>query len=79
MSKLYDCQRYDPARLCRYDRRAIDRGCDGCKRNTDRIYLIEQCLWIAGVSHNETDAIQDMRDGTWHYRDHGTACSVAGK
>jgi hypothetical protein len=33
-AKPYDCQRYDPARLCMYERRADDRGCDGCQRES---------------------------------------------
>ena len=47
----YGCQQYDPQRLCRYDRRAIDRRCDGCQRTTDRAYLESMSLWIHGVSH----------------------------
>ena len=47
----YGCQQYDAARLCRFDRRAIDRKCDGCPRVTDREYLESQGLWIEGVSH----------------------------
>lgn len=47
----YVCQQYDQARLCRFDRRAIDRKCDGCKRVTDRDYLNGQGLWIDGISH----------------------------
>lgn len=49
----YGCQQYDEKRLCRYDRRAIDRQCDGCKRTTDFAYLAAQGLWQAGVSHRE--------------------------
>lgn len=47
----YDCQNYDITRLCRYDRRGIDRRCDGCPRTTDRAYLESQGLWIIGISH----------------------------
>lgn len=47
----YGCQKYDAERLCRFDRRAIDRKCDGCPRKTDREYLAGQGLWIEGVSH----------------------------
>ena len=47
----YDCQDYNIERLCRYDRRAIDRRCDGCQRNTDLAYLESQGLWIIGISH----------------------------
>lgn len=47
----YGCQDYDITRLCRYDRRAIDRRCDGCPRTTDQAYLESQGLWIIGISH----------------------------
>lgn len=47
----YGCQDYNIERLCRYDRRAIDRRCDGCQRKTDRAYLESQGLWIIGISH----------------------------
>ncbi len=47
----YGCQQYDPQRLCRYDRRAIDRKCDGCPRTTDSEYLKSMGLWIVGISH----------------------------
>ena len=47
----YGCQRFDAGRLCRFDRRAIDRRCDGCQRLTDRDYLAGQGLWIEGISH----------------------------
>jgi hypothetical protein len=47
----YDCQRYDINRLCRYDRRGIDRRCDGCPRTTDQAYLESSGLWIVGISH----------------------------
>lgn len=47
----YGCQEYSFDRLCRFDRRAIDRKCDGCPRTTDREYLAGQGLWIEGVSH----------------------------
>lgn len=52
---IYTCQQYDINRLCRFDRRAIDRGCDGCLRTTDKDYLTDQGLWIAGISHQEDD------------------------
>jgi hypothetical protein len=51
----YGCQDYDINRLCRFDRRAIDRSCDGCPRTTDSDYLQAQGLWVAGVSHQEDD------------------------
>lgn len=47
----YGCQDYDINRLCRYDRRALDRYCAGCQRTTDKDYLIVQKLWVIGVSH----------------------------
>ena len=47
----YGCRNYDINRLCRYDRRALDRKCDGCQRVTDRDYLESQGLWIIGISH----------------------------
>lgn len=47
----YACQQYDINRLCRFDRRAIDRRCAGCQRTTDRAYLEEQGLLVAGISH----------------------------
>jgi hypothetical protein len=49
----YGCQQYDINRLCRFDRRAIDRQCDGCQRKTDRAYLKVQGLWVAGISHSD--------------------------
>lgn len=48
----YGCQQYDTTRLCRFDRRALDRKCDGCPRTTDREYLESQGLWIEGISHD---------------------------
>lgn len=45
----YGCQKYDASRLCRFDRRAIDRKCDGCTRVTDKDYLESMGLWIEGV------------------------------
>jgi hypothetical protein len=48
---IYGCQSYDIARLCRFDRRALDRKCDGCPRTTDQDYLAAQGLWVEGVSH----------------------------
>lgn len=50
---LGDCR--DINRLCRFDRRAIDRGCDGCPRTTDKDYLTDQGLWIAGISHQDDE------------------------
>lgn len=47
----YACQQFERDRLCRYDRRALDRKCDGCQRNTDLAYLESQGLWIIGISH----------------------------
>lgn len=47
----YGCQKYDAGRPCRYDRREIDRQCDGCRRFTDLAYLAAQGLWNPGVSH----------------------------
>lgn len=47
----YGCQKYAVERLCRFDRRAIDRKCDGCQRKTDREYLAGQGLWVEGISH----------------------------
>lgn len=47
----YGCRNYDINRLCRYDRRALDRKCDGCQRMTDQDYLESQGLWIIGISH----------------------------
>ena len=47
----YGCQEYSVDRLCRFDRRAIDRKCDGCQRMTDRGYLVRHGLWVEGVSH----------------------------
>lgn len=49
----YICQQYDINRLCRFDRRAIDRACIGCQRTTDKDYLTVQGLWVAGVSHQD--------------------------
>lgn len=47
----YGCQKYDINRLCRFDRRAIDRKCDGCPRITDLYYLESMGLMVPGVSH----------------------------
>jgi len=52
----YGCQQYAIDRLCRFDRRAIDRGCDGCQRTTDSEYLQSMGLWISGISHKEAAA-----------------------
>ena len=49
----YGCQEYSADRLCRFDRRAIDRKCDGCQRTTDREYLAGRGLWVEGVSHGQ--------------------------
>ena len=49
----YDCQQYSIARMCRFDRRAADRKCDGCPRTTDKAYLVRHGLWVDGVSHIE--------------------------
>ena len=53
--KPYGCQQYDTTRLCRFDRRALDRKCDGCPRTTDRDYLESQGLWVPGVAYEETE------------------------
>jgi len=47
----YGCQDYDIARLCRFDRRALDKFCNGCPRQTDQAFLESQKLWVIGVSH----------------------------
>ena len=44
VTSIYGCQSYDIARLCRFDRRALDRKCDGCPRTTDQDYLAAQGL-----------------------------------
>ena len=49
----YDCQQYSIARMCRFDRRAADRKCDGCPRTTDKAYLVRHGLWVDGVSHSD--------------------------
>jgi hypothetical protein len=49
----YACQQYDINRPCRFDRRAIDRACDGCQRMTDEEFLRSMGLWAIGVSHNQ--------------------------
>jgi len=49
----YGCQQYAISRLCRFDRRAIDRKCDGCPRTTDQAYLTQAGLWVPGVSHQD--------------------------
>jgi len=51
----YGCQDYDINRLCRFDRRAIDSMCKGCKRTTDKEYLVKNNLWINEISHNDTN------------------------
>lgn len=52
----YGCQQYNINRLCCYDRRAIDRKCDGCQRTTDEALLRRNGLWVPGVSHQEQGA-----------------------
>lgn len=47
----YGCQQYSAQRLCRFDRRSLDRKCDGCERVTDEVELKRMGLWVAGVSH----------------------------
>jgi len=47
----YGCKEYDINRLCRFDRRGIDRLCDGCPRTTDQDYLEANGLWVVGISH----------------------------
>ena len=47
----YGCQQYAITRPCRFDRRAIDRKCDGCPRTTDQAYLTQAGLWVPGISH----------------------------
>ena len=51
----YGCQKYDPDRLCRFDRRALDRKCDGCLRKTDVEFLVLMSLWVPGISHHKDD------------------------
>lgn len=51
----YGCQQYDVTRLCRFDRRALDRKCDGCERVTDRAYLESQGLWVPSVAYEVTE------------------------
>lgn len=58
----YACQLYDRARLCRYDRRAIDRRCDGCQRATDVYFLVNQGLWVEGVSHARDPQQGEIRE-----------------
>lgn len=48
---VYGCPTYDINRPCRFDRRAIDRFCDGCPRTTDQAYLESNGLWVVGISH----------------------------
>ena len=61
----YGCQQYDQNRLCRYDRMAIDRRCDGCQRTTDRAYLESMSLWIHGVSHIDKACSGNEKGKTW--------------
>lgn len=57
----YGCQQYDPQRLCRYDRRAIDSRCDGCQRTTDKDYLVLMGTWVIGISHSyEVEEIETI-------------------
>lgn len=56
----YGCQQSDPQRLCRYDRRAIDRKCDACPRTTDRAYLEATGLWIEGISHEKKPGLPGL-------------------
>jgi len=35
----YGCAKFDPARLCRYDRRETDSRCAKCERISDMDYL----------------------------------------
>ena len=46
----YGCQQYGE-RLCRFDRRAQDRKCNGCTRVTDSVELKRMGLWVEGISH----------------------------
>ena len=55
VKSVYGCQQYDLDRLCRFDRRAIDRNCAGCERVTDSEYLQSMGLWVPGVSHEVTE------------------------
>lgn len=57
----YGCQQYDITRLCRYDRRAIDRWCDGCPRTTDKEFLESMGLWVIGVSHSNMPFLSGFR------------------
>jgi hypothetical protein len=54
----YACQQYNITRLCRFDRRAIDRACDGCLRMTDEEFLRSMGLWVVGISHKEKQEAQ---------------------
>lgn len=49
----YGCQKFPVDRLFRFDRRAADTGCAGCQRVTDRDYLVEHGLWVAGVAFEQ--------------------------
>lgn len=57
----YGCQQYDINRLCRFDRRAVDRKCDGCQRVTDREYIEANGCWIPGISHVADDSMCDTK------------------
>lgn len=49
----YGCQKFPVDRLCRFDRLAIDSGCTGCQRVTDKDYLAEHGLWVPGVAFDQ--------------------------
>ena len=51
----YGCQQYDVTRLCRFDRRALDRKCDGCPRETDSAELKRMGLWVPSVAYEVTE------------------------
>lgn len=58
----YGCQEFSVDHLCRYDRRAVDRKCEGCERVTDKVELQRMGLWVEGVSHRsegEANAAMD--------------------
>lgn len=59
----YGCQQFPISRLCRFDRRAIDSGCAGCQRVTDKDYLAEHGLWVPGVAFATS---VDVVNGAWH-------------
>ena len=51
----YGCKDYDINRMCRYDRRGIDKNFDGCQRKTDQAYLESNGLWVHGISHQKDE------------------------